>query len=642
MGETIREHGVTTLWLTAGLFHLMVEQRLDDLKPLRQLLAGGDVLSPEHVLKARRALPNCRIINGYGPTENTTFTCCYTVVDERELTPSVPIGRPIANTQVYVLDASLEPVPVGVAGELYTGGDGVAIGYLNQPQLTAERFIPNPFSSHTDARLYRTGDCVRWRADGNLEFLGRTDSEVKIRGYRVELGEIETVLRDFPGIREAVVVRRDDIPADRPLVGYVVSDDSAVSTEDLRAHMRNRLPDYMVPSAFVVFDRLPLLPNGKLNRRALPAPAPPSAHVPSGSGPPTTLLEMELIRLWQRLFQREDIGRHDNFFALGGHSLLAARLAAEIDNLLGCKLPIAALFQSPTIESLTRRLGEENWAPLWSSLVPLQPVGSKPPLFIAHGWGGDVYSHLGLAQLLPPDQPSYGLQAVGLDGKNPRHTTVEEMAAHYVREIRSHQPEGPYYLTGFSMGSLIAFEIAQQLYQAGQRVALLALLDPSLMPASWTVYGRTLAPFIWQRFQRHLQRWRDMPNRDRFSSFRRCWTGIHYWLTRNRRKPPIIQAPPQSSGEPPRVPGFEDYYWAVASAYRLRRYPGSIEVFLSDSSDPGLATFWDHLARGGATLHRVPGTHREVLEPSHLPAMVRAMGGALERAQQRSAALQQQ
>ncbi|HYV30274.1 MAG TPA: amino acid adenylation domain-containing protein, partial [Candidatus Binatia bacterium] len=223
IGAAIRQHGVTTLWLTAGLFHLMVDERPDDLKPLRQLLAGGDVLSPQHVLEARRALPGCRIINGYGPTENTTFTCCYTVAGERALAQSVPIGRPIANTRVYVLDASLQPVPVGVFGELYAGGDGVACGYLNQPQLTAERFIPDPFNSRAGARVYRTGDQVRWRPDGNLEFLRRLDSQVKIRGFRVELGEIETVLRETAGVREAVVSLREDTAREKRLVAYVVA-----------------------------------------------------------------------------------------------------------------------------------------------------------------------------------------------------------------------------------------------------------------------------------------------------------------------------------------------------------------------------------------------------------------------------------
>ncbi|HMI17032.1 MAG TPA: amino acid adenylation domain-containing protein, partial [Bradyrhizobium sp.] len=489
IGEAIRQYRVTTLWLTAGLFHLMVDERPDDLKPLQQLLAGGDVLSPQHVLEARRALPGCRIINGYGPTENTTFTCCYTVADERALAPSIPIGRPIANTRVYVLDASLQPVPVGVLGELYAGGDGVACGYLNQPQLTAERFIPDPFNSRAGARLYRTGDQVRWQPDGNLEFLRRLDSQVKIRGFRVELGEIETVLRETAGVREAVVSLCEDTAGEKRLVACVVAGVNRVPDEPgLKAALKARLPDYMIPAHVEFLSALPLTPNGKVDRRALPKPTLTAAADSGEVMPPRNLLELELIRLWRRLFQQEDIGRQDNFFELGGHSLLAARLATEIDKLLGCKLPIAALFQSPTVESLTRRLTGENWAPPWSSLVPLQPLGAKPPFFLAHGWGGDVFVFLGLAELLAPDQPAYGLQAVGLDGKSARHTTIENMAAHYVQEIRSFQPEGPYYLGGYSMGGLIAFEMAQQLHRLGQRVALLVLFDTMpICVIPWTV-----------------------------------------------------------------------------------------------------------------------------------------------------------
>src|SRR5438445_4468738 len=270
IGEAIREHRITTLWLTASLFHLMVDERLNDLKPLRQLLAGGDVLSPQHVLNAHLDLPGCRIINGYGPTENTTFTCCYTVADERALAPSIPIGRPIANTRVYVLDASLQPVPVGVLGELYAGGDGVACGYLNRPQLTAERFIPDPFSSQADARLYRTGDRVRWRPDGNVEFLRRLDSQVKIRGFRVELGEIETVLREAVGVREAVVSLREDTAGEIRLVGYVVAGGNSVPDEPgLKAALKARLADYMIPAHFDFLSALALAPNGKVDRDAL-------------------------------------------------------------------------------------------------------------------------------------------------------------------------------------------------------------------------------------------------------------------------------------------------------------------------------------------------------------------------------------
>jgi acyl carrier protein len=289
---------------------------------------------------------------------------------------------------------------MGETGELYTGGDGVACGYLNRPELTTKRFVPDPFSSEPGARLYRTGDNVRRRPDGNIEFLGRIDTQVKIRGFRVELGEIESALRACPGVREAVVIWHEKLPANGTLAAYVVfASDTRLSTAEMRGYIRERLPEYMTPSVFITRDHFPLMPNGKLDRRNLPAPENDTDAPPNNPQQPKDLLEQELIRIWQRLFHRQTIDRQDHFSDLGGHSLLAAQLAAEIVKLTGVKLPIAALLQSPTIASLALRLTEEKWLPLWSSLVPLQPQGSKPPLFFVHGWGGDVYAFMDLAKL---------------------------------------------------------------------------------------------------------------------------------------------------------------------------------------------------------------------------------------------------
>jgi len=638
IGEAIRRHGVTTLWLTAGLFHLMVDERLDDLKPLRQLLSGGDVLSPERVRKAFLALPGCRIINGYGPTENTTFTCCHTVKDGRELTASVPIGRPIANTRVYVLDSYQHPVPVGVAGELYAGGDGVARGYLHQPQTTAERFVHDPFSGNPDARLYRTGDLARWRSDGNLEFLGRIDFQVKIRGFRIELGEIETVLHVQPEVREAAAIVREDTPGDKRLIAYLVAKNGEKpDVLTLRKRLAEKLPDYMIPNHFVWLDRLPLTPNGKLDRKALRAPETSDGSKPDLKSRPINMLELELIRIWRRLFQREGISRRDNFFALGGHSLLAARLAAEIDKLLKCKLPIATLFQSPTIESLARRLADNNWAPPWSSLVPLQPLGSKPPLFFVHGWGGDVYGHLKLAKLLPPDQPSYGIQAVGLDGKSTRQITVEDMAAHYVTEIVSFQPDEPIYLAGYSMGGLIAFEVAQQLHRLCRRVAMLALLDSApISEIPWVFYGLSMATYIPDRCLFHFRRWLTLSRHEKSSYLRGRWTALRFWINNNFSKPPPVTIPPQPASQPPQVPGFGDYYHAVASAYRVRPYSGSADIFVSDQANPEWKWwYWKYYVRGGVSCHRIPGRHLQILSPDYLPALAKSLTTVLHRTQEK-------
>jgi len=614
IGDTIRNHGVTTLWLSAGLFHLMVDERLDDLKSLRQLLAGGDVLSPEAVRKVRRKLPGCRIVNGYGPTENTTFTCCHTVADERDLIPSVPIGRPIANTRVYVLDGHRQPVPIGVPGELHAGGDGLAIGYLNQPQLTAEKFIPDPFSSLPGARLYRTGDRVRWRADGNLEFLGRNDFQLKARGFLVEPGEIETALRKTVGVLEAVVEVRQDGSAEKRLVAYVVADPSQCPDEAaIKKALQGRLPDYMIPARVEFLAALPLLPNGKVDRRALPRLLQPAAKTNSIQSPALGLLELELSRLWERLFQRESIGRDEDFFDLGGHSLLAMRLTADIEKWLGRRVPIALLFQARSIAALAGKLQDHARESFQSSLLPLQTDGSELPIFCVHGLGGDVYCFLDLAREMAPDRPVYGLQAIGLDGQQARHATVEEMAAHYAREIRSVQPEGPYHLLGYSLGGWIAYALAQELTRQGSKVALLALLDTR--PTSdvpWALYGRVMAPYLASRLGFHFKQWLRGPKNGRLRYLKQRAKWLHVHTTRARAHLPI-----RSSSD--REEMAVDYFDAVAARYRPAAYSGDVTLFAgTDAKHFPHAAFWKHFVSGCVRVHRVAGDHRSMLDPLHV------------------------
>ncbi|HKP45904.1 MAG TPA: amino acid adenylation domain-containing protein, partial [Pyrinomonadaceae bacterium] len=459
LGKALKGYQVTTLWLTAGLFHLMVDTHLDDLRGLRQLLAGGDVLSAPHVKKAAAQLPNCRLINGYGPTENTTFTCCFPVEDAAAINGSVPIGRPIANSYVYVLDRYLNPAPVGVPGELYIGGDGLSRGYLNQPELTASKFISDPFRTDSPCQLYRTGDLVKRRASGDLEFLGRIDNQVKVRGYRIELGEIEAVLSDHEAVRDAVVIVRKD-EADKHLAAYVVPEEGKQPTaNELRQFVSERLPQQMVPSIFVVLEEFPLSANGKVDRAALPT-GNESRKTEERCIVPTNPLELKLQRIWQRILGVSPIGLDDNFFELGGHSLLAVRLFAQIEKALGRNLPLATLFQAPTIRLLANVLNNEGWSAPWSSLVLLQSGGNRRPFFCVHAAGGNVLEYHALAQLLGTDQPFYGFQAVGLDGSQPPHTSIKQMAAHYVREMREVQPYGPYLIGGRSSGGTVAFEMA--------------------------------------------------------------------------------------------------------------------------------------------------------------------------------------
>jgi amino acid adenylation domain-containing protein len=597
---------------------------------LRYLLTGGDRLT----VRPGGSL-GFQLVNHYGPTEATVLATAGVVPPDPTGPPLPSLGRPIANVQVYIVDGHLNLLPPGLAGELCIGGDGLARDYLGEPELTAAKLIPNPFSSIPGARLYKTGDVARWSSDGELEFLGRRDDQVKIRGYRIELGELETALGTLPEVRQAVAIVRADLPGEPQLAAYLTAhgaDQPAPAT--LRARLAEILPDYMIPHLFVWLDRLPLTPNGKVDRKALPAPD-GSADTASGPKPPVNLLELELVRLWRRLFQREDIGTQDNFFELGGHSLLAARLAAQIDRWVGCKLPIATLFQTPTIELLARRMADENWVPAWSSLVPLHPQGSRPPLFLIHGWGGDVFCFLELAAMLGPDQPVYGIQAVGLDGKSARHTTVEAMAAHYVREIVSFQPAGPLHLAGFSLGGTIAFEVARQLHARGRRVALLALLDSGPTGAvPRAVFTRVMGAYLVRRCRFHLRQWWHSPWRGQFHFLRGRWRALCFWLRQNRSTPPPVTSPPPLDSQPPQIPGFLDYYRAVAQAYRPGPYPGSAEFFSSGTDKPQWQWYWRHYVRGGVRCHHLSGAHHDMLlSPAHRPELAKALQTVLQHRQ---------
>jgi amino acid adenylation domain-containing protein len=369
IGAAINRHSVTTLWLTAGLFHLMASERPADLRGLRQLLAGGDVLSPSHVNRMLGEMgEGSFLVNGYGPTENTTFTCCHRMAagDEGErVDGAVPVGRPIANTRVYVLGERLEPVPIGVAGELYTSGDGLARGYLNRPALTAERFIPDPFSAEPGGRMYRTGDVARWRRDGAVEFVGRRDGQVKVRGFRVEVGEIEAALAGHAGVRAAVVVARGaEGGGDKRLVAYVTAAGGELGAGELREYLKGRLPEYMMPSAFVVLEELPLNANGKVDRRALPEPEEARSQVEQAYAAPSTEGERVLAEIWEEVLGLRQVGVEDNFFELGGDSMRSIQVRAKAQN-RGLDFSVQEMFEHQTVRelaALARPIGEDQAA----------------------------------------------------------------------------------------------------------------------------------------------------------------------------------------------------------------------------------------------------------------------------------------
>ncbi len=375
LGRNIESSGVTVLFLTTGIFHHLTGEHLEKLRGVRRLLTGGDVVNPQHMKYVRNTLPGTQLIAAYGPTENTTFTTCYEVgADDASLASSVPIGAPISSTQVYVLDVYMHPVPIGVVGELYTSGEGLARGYLNNPDLTAQKFLPNPFSKKPGDRLYRTGDNARWLENGNLEFAGRIDQQVKIRGFRVEPGEIEGILGGYAGVGSVAVIAREDNPGEKRLVAYVAPRPGhSFSPDILRAHVARSLPDFMVPAAFVVLDALPLTANGKVDRKALPAPD----FTASTAGKPRTPQEEILCALIAEILRVPHVGPQDNFFNRGGDSILSIQLVSRMRR-KGWVITPRDVFERQTVEGLAavaRPLHETAAAPdIAIGAVPLTPI----------------------------------------------------------------------------------------------------------------------------------------------------------------------------------------------------------------------------------------------------------------------------
>jgi amino acid adenylation domain-containing protein len=431
----------------------------------------------KHELYERVCGPMTRLINAYGLTEATIDSTYFEATSELVPDRFVPIGKPLANTEIYLLDKNLEPVPVGVPGELCIGGAGVALGYLNRPELTAERFVDSPFSPGT--RLYRTGDLARWLPSGDVEFLGRADRQVKIRGFRIEPGEIEAALERQPGVRTAAVLTWERRPGDTQLAAYFEPTDAEhpPAVHELRDLLSAELPAFMVPSTFVPVASFALTPNGKLDRDALPAPE--TAQFEEEIVEPRTETERELVRIWQGVLELGEapIGVTDDFFALGGHSLLAVRVFAEIERTFGIKLPLGLLFRGATIENLAAALVEKDRRDdAWATIVPIRATGTRPPLFIIAGADGEFLHYRDFLDALDGDQPIYALQP-NLRNRNDPPTTIAGIAEMYVRDLLEFLPEGELMIAGYCFSGLVAFEAARQLEQLGRHPKLLAVID---------------------------------------------------------------------------------------------------------------------------------------------------------------------
>jgi amino acid adenylation domain-containing protein len=448
-------------------------------RSVQYVLVSGEVLLVSDVKRWMEIVPpDSKLVNLYGATE-TTMVKFFHIVQATDVARGfIPIGKPMNGAKAVILDQQQRPCPPGVTGEIYIRTPFRTLGYYKNPEATKQVFVKNPFNDDPSDLIYRTGDLGLVLNDGNFRFIGRKDNLVKIRGIRVELGDIENHLLSHPLVSAAVVIAQHDSPDDARLIAYFVSKQKpSPSFKELREFLKLKVPDYMMPSVFVMLDALPLLPNGKVDRRALPAPEGTRIKPGDSFVPPKDALELQLTKIWEKVLGCKPIGLTDNFFELGGHSLLAVRLFAKMEELTGKKLPLVTLFQAPTIEQLVGLLREREWCAPWKSLVPIQPGGSKQPFFCIHAHEGNVLFYRDLARYLGPDQPFYALQAQGLDGEEAPCTRVEEMAAHYINEIRTVQPDGPYFLGGYCFGGVIVYEMARKLYAEGEPVAMVALLD---------------------------------------------------------------------------------------------------------------------------------------------------------------------
>ncbi|MFL6286496.1 MAG: amino acid adenylation domain-containing protein, partial [Pyrinomonadaceae bacterium] len=432
LGAALDSYQVTTLWLTAGLFHQMAESQAESLGRVRQIVAGGDVLSAAAVRRVLSTRPDGGVlVNGYGPTENTTFSCCQRMAAGDEVGERVPIGRPIANSTAYVLDSRMMPVPVGTPGELYVGGEGLARGYVGRAALTAERFVPHPFSAERGARLYKTGDLARWLADGSIEFIGRADNQVKVRGYRIELGEIEAALSSHEAVNHCAVLAREDEPGDKRLVAYLVTDGVELSAGELRAHLKERLPEYMMPQAFVLLPELPLTGNGKVDRRALPAPDSSMASSTGSYVEPRDAVEVALCAAWAEVLKVERVGVEDNFFDLGGHSLLATQVVSRVRQLMGVEMPLRLMFEEPTVAALARHVAAAKGTGSTQSPAAVTRVGRDRDLELSY-----AQQRLWLIEQIEPGAAAYHIpSAVALRGR----LDAEALAAALREIVRRHE-----------------------------------------------------------------------------------------------------------------------------------------------------------------------------------------------------------
>lgn len=626
--KLLESERISIMVLNTAYLHQIGRDTPAILKGVRKIIFGGEAAEPGPL---RALLPHVNpgaLVNGYGPAEGCVITTYHEITSIPENAVTVPIGRPVTNAQVYLLDAYGNLAGVGMPGEIYVGGEGIALGYWNRPELSGERFLADTFSGIPGRLLYRTGDLARMRPDGELEFIGRIDEQVKIRGHRIELAEVRHAIAAHPDVEQAFLMVREDQPGDKRLVAYVTLGRSLAAPQELLCeHMKAKLPAHMRPAAFVILDSIPLNTNGKVDKKALPAPsARPELAIDYKA--PEDDLEHMLTFAWQDLLRVDEVGRNDNFFDLGGHSLLAARLIARIERETGQNIPVAALFEAPTIAQLADGLRRRSFSAGWSPLVELHAPDSTTdlaPFFCVHSLGANLVSFRKVASLLRGDRPIYGLQPHGLDGKQQPLDSIEKMAAAYIAEVRRKQPRGPYHLGGICLGGVVAYEMAQQLEVSGEEVALLALID--CFAPGQLQYLRTRSNLA-EYLDRHLGE----------ALMRRGLARLRY-LARWTFNGGVLLSRAlgwrDNSSLARATRNLAKVHTRAILSYQPKPYPGKITQFMcSDGAfrcyeDRRLA--WSTMGNGGFELHIVPGDHLTMVEEPHVASLAGQIQHCLDR-----------
>ncbi len=637
LAEGLRKYGVTAAFFTTALFNQLAAEAPGVFANLKCVIFGGEASDPKSVAAVLQQGPPRQLLHAYGPTETSVYATIHRVTEVPDGASTIPIGRPIANSTAYIVESGGTLAPIGVPGELWLGGDGVALGYLGRPELTAERFVPDRFGPDPSQKLYRSGDLARLREDGAIEFIGRADSQVKLRGFRIELGEIEAALLTHPAVRKAVVLAREDSPGGKRLVAYIECEpEKNPAIPEIKALLKRTLPDFMIPAAFVAMEKMPMLPNGKVDRKGLPAPEWHGSERAFEAA--ATPLERQISKIWERILGVQPIGVTDNFFDLGGHSLLAVKLFAQLDQSFGRKLPLASLFKAPTIRQLAEIIRADPKPQAWSTIVDIQPRGGKRPIFWVHSLGGDggggFFYYRKLAELLGQDQPSFGIRS-----PQEPFDRIEAMARHYIQAIKEKQPRGPYQLGGFCFGGLVAFEMARQLEAAGEVVGLLAILESGPPNLDKTQVTAGSARFSIENVYENLRDFASHPASEQVAMLRRKAKKIRDRLASRsgqpNQPPPALNEMIDMTKYPKDYVKYAETHWKALENYKAGGYRGTIHLFRARkqplrSMDPSLG--WNQVAPGRVRIAVIPGTHESMVQEPNVQTLAQRIREAIEEA----------